>query len=197
MKRLFKVTIPMFLLAAALAGPVRAESEGFYPASAVEPIAPGKVHVRFKVKVFGLLSVMGRFDRLFGGFVSSPEGHTTGVRMQIDASSVTTDDAWRDDYLRGPSFFATDSYPHITFSGRCLGRGDDGAMQLAGNLSLRGTSRPVVFEFESTGTETDDSADVYRARTTIRRSEFGLNAMEHLISDEVEITVAMQATAGD
>ncbi len=197
MKRLIWFLTPVLILVTALAGPAGAETSEASPSSAPETIDPGKVHVLFKVRVFGLLSVMGRFDRLFGNFVNSPEGRATGVRMQIDASSVTTDDEWRDDYLRGPRFFATERYPHITFSGACLGRGENGAMQLAGNLSLRGRSRPVVFEFESVSAQPDDGAGSYQARTVIRRSEFGLNAMQHLISDEVEIIVAMQAGSVD
>jgi|GEM_PF-2436101 polyisoprenoid-binding protein YceI len=197
MKRLAGIPTSVLLLVTVLAAPTVAETSPPSLASAVETIDPGKVHVQFKVRVFGLLSVKGRFDRLFGKFVNSPKGPVTGVRMQIDANSVRTDDKWRDDYLRGPSFFAADRYPHITFSGRCLGRGDNGVMQLAGHLSLRGRSRPVIFEFESVDTSLDNSAATYHARTVIRRSEFGLNAMQHLISDEVEIIVAMQAGSVD
>ncbi len=180
-----------------LAAPAGARAGEPSVASASEAIDPGKVQVRFKVRVLGILNVMGHFNRLYGKFMSNTQGSRTGVRMQIDASSVSTDDAWRDDFLRGPRFFATERYPHITFSGACLGRGENGAMQLAGNLSLRGRSRPVVFEFESVSAESDSRAGVYQARTVIRRSEFGLNAMQHLISDEVEIIVAMQSDAAD
>jgi len=197
MKRLAGILTSVLLLVAVLAAPTVAETSALSPASAVETIDPGKVHVQFKVRVFGLLSIKGRFDRLFGKFVNNPKGPATGVRMQIDANSVTTDDQWRDDYLRGPTFFAVDRYPHITFSGRCLGRGDNGVMQLAGHLSLRGRSRPVVFEFEPVDTSLDNSEATYQARTVIRRSDFGLNAMQHLISDEVEIIVAMQAGSND
>jgi polyisoprenoid-binding protein YceI len=197
MKRLIRIQTSVLLLLTALATPTLAETGGPSPASAVETIDPDRVHVQFKVKVFGLVSVKGRFARLFGNFVNSPKGGATGVRMQIDANSVTTDDQWRDDYLRGPTFFATDRYPHITFSGRCLGRGDNGVMQLAGHLSVRGKSRPVVFEFESVDTSLDNRRTTYHARTVIRRSEFGLSAMQHLISDEVEITVAMHTGSVD
>lgn len=185
------------LLITALANPAAAELTEPSLASASEVIGPGKVHVRFKVRVLGVLSVMGRFDRLFGKFVTDSESGATGVRMQIETGSVSTDDEWRDGYLRGPTFFAADRYPHITFSGSCLSRGDNGAMQLAGNLSLRGRKRPVVFEFESPGRKPANDSGVYEARTVIRRSEFGLNAMEHLISDEVEIIVAMQTGSAD
>ena len=197
MKRLIWSLTSVLIAASALASSAGAESREpslHYPS---EVIAPGKVHVRFKVKVFGVLSIMGHFNRLYGEFVSNTEGGRTGVRVKIDANSVSTKDEWRDDFLRGPRFFATERYPHITFSGACLDRGDNGAMRLAGNLSLRGRTRPVVFEFESVGAKPNNGADIYQAKTLIRRSEFGLNAMEHLISDEVEITVAMQAGSVD
>lgn len=197
MKRLIWRLTSVLIVVTALAAPAGVAAGELSPASASEAIDPGKVDVRFKVRVFGVLNIMGHFNRLYGKFVSNTQGSRTGVRMQIDASSVTTDDEWRDDFLRGPSFFATDRYPQITFSGACLGRGENGAMQLAGNLSLRGRSRPVVFEFDSVSAKSDSSAAIYQARTVIRRSEFGLNAMKHLISDEVEIIVAMQSGATD
>jgi polyisoprenoid-binding protein YceI len=197
MKRLILSLTSALIVVTALAGSAGAQARDPSLRYASEMIDAGKVHVRFKVKVFGVLSVMGHFNRLYGEIVSNTDGGTTGVRVKIDASSVSTEDEWRDDFLRGPRFFATDRYPQITFTGACLGRGENGAMQLAGNLSLRGRSRPVVFEFESIGAKPDNSADIYQARTVIRRSEFGLNAMEHLISDEVEITVAMQAASVD
>jgi polyisoprenoid-binding protein YceI len=185
----------VLMLVTALAGPAGAEARQPPPALDSAVIDAGDLHVRFKVRVFGLLSISGHFNRLYGTLVSDTQGDTTGVRMQIDAGSVTTDDAWRDDLLRGPRFFATDRYPRITFSGACLGRGDNGALQLAGNLSLRGRSRPVVFEFQPVSAGRDSRARIYQARTVIRRSEFGLNAMQHLIGDEVEIIVAMQTDA--
>jgi polyisoprenoid-binding protein YceI len=197
MKRLIWTLTSALIVVTALAGSAGAQATEPSAASASDVIDAGKVHVRFKVRVFGVLNIMGHFNRLYGKFVTDTQGGRTGVRMQIDAGSVTTDDEWRDDFLRGPSFFATDRYPHITFSGACLDRGENGAMRLAGNLSMRGRSRPVVFEFESVSAKPNNGADIYQAKTVIRRSEFGLNAMEHLISDEVEITVAMQAASVD
>jgi polyisoprenoid-binding protein YceI len=197
MKRLLQTLSSVLIVVTTLTGPAVVQAREPSSESAFVNIDPGKVDVRFKVRVFGMLSVRGHFDRLFGKFVNNRHGGTTGVRMQIDASSVRTDDEWRDDYLRGPGFFATDRYPHITFSGSCLGRGENGAMQLAGDLSMRGRSRPVVFEIESVSDKSDNSAGIYRAKTVIRRSEFGLNAMQHLISDEVEIIVALKPGSAD
>jgi polyisoprenoid-binding protein YceI len=167
------------------------------PTAVPVPIDAASVHVRFRVKVLGLLKVVGRFERLFGSFNSSPRGNTTSVDMHIEAGSVSTDDQWRDALLRGPGFFASERHPQITFSGVCLGPTDSGTMRLTGVLRLRGTSRPVVFLIEPDTDKTGDGAAVYRAHTVIRRSDFGLHAMPRLVSDEVEITVAMNAGSAD
>lgn len=197
MKRLIWIITPVLIVVTGLTGSPGIQAQGPSLHAAPEMIDPGNVDVHFKVRVFGLVSITGRFARLVGTLTNDTQSDTTAVRMQIDAASVTTDDQWRDDYLRGPTFFATDRYPHITFSGLCLSRGDNGVRQLVGNLSMRGRSRPVVFEIESLSPKPDRRAAAYQAKTVIRRSEFGLNAMEQVISDEVEIIVAMKTGSAE
>jgi polyisoprenoid-binding protein YceI len=200
MQRLIWTITSIFIVVTGLAGSPRAQAEepSFDAADAApEMIDLSNVYVHFKVRVLGLVSIMGRFDRLFGAFTNDTQSDSTAVRMRIDASSVNTDDEWRDDYLRGPTFFATDRYPDITFSGLCLSRGENGGKQLVGKLNVRGRSRPVVFDIESVNPTPGHRTAVYQAKTVIRRSEFGLNAMEHVISDEVEIMVAMKTGSAD
>ena len=171
---------------------VRAENPVIASPSAVVELKD--VYVRFKVKVFGLARIRGRFDRLHGELISAAGGDATAVRMRIDAGSVTTDDQWRDDYLRGATFFKAERYPHITFSGVCESHGENGAGRIVGELSLHGVTRQVVFdvrEISATG-----GGGGYQATATIRRSEFGLNRLQHIVSDEVEIIVAMNTEAG-
>jgi hypothetical protein len=48
-----------------------------------------------------------------------------------------------------------------------------------------------------TGLPRAQAAAAYPAKTVIRRSEFGFNAMEHIISDEVEVIVAMETGPAD
>jgi polyisoprenoid-binding protein YceI len=187
----------IFVVVTALAGSPRALAEEPSVDTTPEMIDLSDVYVRFKVRVLGLVSIIGRFDRLFGAFTNDTQSDSTAVRMRIDAASVNTDDEWRDDYLRGPTFFATDRYPDITFSGLCLSRGENGGKQLVGNLSMRGRSRPVVFEIESLNRKPGNGAAVYQAKTVIRRSDFGLNALENVIGDEIEITVAMNTGSAD
>ena len=55
----------------------------------------------------------------------------------------------------------------------------------------------MVFDIESLGLKPGRGTAVYQAKTVIRRSEFGLNALEHVISDEIEITVAMNTGSAE
>lgn len=197
MKRSILTMTSIFVVVTGLAGPPRALAEEPSAETASGMVDLSNVYVRFKVRVLGLVSVIGRFDRLFGAFTNDTQSDSTAIRMRIDAASVNTDDKWRDDYLRGPTFFATDRYPDITFSGLCLSRGENGHKQLVGNLNMRGRSRQVVFEIKSLDTKPGHDAAVYQAKTVIRRSEFGLNALENVISDEIEITVAMNTGSAD
>lgn len=197
MKRIIWTITSIFVVVTGLAGSPRVLAEEPFADAAREMIDLSNVYVRFKVRVLGLVSIVGRFDRLFGAFTNDPQSDSTAVRMRIDATSVNTDDEWRDDYLRGPTFFATDRYPDITFSGLCLSRGENGGKQLVGNLKLRGRSRPVVFEIEALNPKPGHRTAVYQAKTVIRRSEFGLHALENVISDEIEITVAMNTGSAD
>lgn len=149
------------------------------------------IYVRFKVKVFGLARIMGRFDRLRGKMISDADGRGTDVHMHIDVDSVNTNHEERDDYLRGPTFFAAEQHPHIIFSGSCLHRAEDGSRHIVGNLSLHGVTRRVIFEVQPRGSVDGENAGGYQATTIIRRSEFGLTTLKHIVSDEVEIIVAM------
>lgn len=158
-----------------------------------EVINLGNASVRFQVRLFGLARIVGHFERFFGRLVNSADRESGSVRMHIDVSSVNTNDESRDEFLRGPAFFDTERYPQITFTNSHLIHGEDGLEQIVGDLSLHGATRPVVFDVEPMGSAQAYDASSYQAKVTIKRSDFGLDSLRPIISDEVEIIVAMQA----
>ena len=147
------------------------------------------VRVEFNVRVLGLARINGSFERLYGIMMNNRNGDPDTVSMRIDVNSINTSDIERDNYLLGPAFFEADRYPHITFEGSCKMQAADGNMKLTGELQLRGRSRQITFEIEPVNTK--DEATGYRAIATIKRSEFGLLSLKHIISDEIEIIVQM------
>jgi len=196
MKQLLRITILVLMLVTGLAFSAVTKAADPSIESPRAVVVLRDVYVHFKVKVFGLARIKGRFDRLRGEMVSDTDGQGTDIHMHIDVNSVNTNDTWRDDVLRGPTFFATEHYPHITFSGSCLSDEEDGAGRIVGSLSLHGITRRVTFEVKTLSAPEGDHGGTYQATATIRRSDFGLNTLKHVVSDEVEIIVAMNAGAG-
>jgi polyisoprenoid-binding protein YceI len=172
--------------------PVASQAAGPGPGPEHEVIDLGNATVRFQVRVFGVVRVGGHFERLIGKLVNHVARESGSVNMCIDVSSINTRDETRDEFLRGPAFFNAERYPQITFSNSRLIIGEDGLEQIVGDLGLHGTTRPVVFHVEPVGSVQGTSTISYQAKVTIKRSDFGLLALRPIVSDEVEITVAMQ-----
>lgn len=195
MEQLVRIATLVLILAtgAALSSISRAEALPFHTTQVSTDL--NDVFVRFKVKILGFARIMGQFDRLSGKLISDADGQGTGVRMHIDVDSVNTNHPERDDYLRGPGFFASKQHPHIIFSGSCLYRQKDGSRQIVGDLSLRGVTRRIIFEVQPIRSAELQGIRGYQATAVIRRSEFGLTNLKHIVSDEVEIIVAMNAGA--
>ena len=70
----------------------------------------------FGVSHFGYSFTYGRFNTVAGGFSFDKENPTASkFKFEIDSSSVDTNDAKRDEHLRGPDFFDAKQFPTITF----------------------------------------------------------------------------------
>lgn len=160
--------------------------------------------IHFSVKHLVIARVRGQFGR-WTGALSVPDGDFTRatVDVTIDATSIDTGVADRDDHLKSADFFDVASYPEITFRGRRVepAEGSDG-FALAGDLTIRGTTREVVLEVASAGQTKDPWGNVraiFAARTAVDRKEFGLTwnqALETggvLVGDAVEIEIEVQA----
>lgn len=189
MKKFLYNALFLFFLVAGSTGTGSVKASEQPDAENTEVFDMSNVNISFNIKVFGLATIHGSFDRLNGVMVNNRDGDPGIVTMHIDANSINTNDDERDDYLRGPTFFEVALYPVITFKGNCQVRSQQDTMHLVGLLELHGKSREVVFEILP-GDKYDQASD-YIARTSIKRSEFGLNSLRHIVSDEIEIIVTM------
>src|SRR6202042_1670696 len=77
---------------------------------------PARSTVRLRSKsMWGLVPVKGTFGTVTGEGTVSPEGEISGT-VTVDAASVDTGTAKRDQHLRSGDFFAVDTYPNIVFA---------------------------------------------------------------------------------
>ena len=149
--------------------------------------------VRFSVQVLGFIQVEGQFEEVQGQLVFGNDCTDSQLSIEIASDSVTTHNETRDELLRSSVFFNTREYPAIHFTSSRLIGNENGLQQLTGKLSLRGMTREVTFTIKPLtdhAGRSDPQRLAYKATTTIRRTDFGIEGFPVGVSDEVSIVVA-------
>ena len=100
------------------------------------------------------------------------------------------------DLLRSPAFFDVDKYPEATFDGAATGEGTLARFFLAGNLTIRGITRPHRMEARLLERKMDPALGrevaEFSAAGDMKRSEFGMTADQAAISDTIRLAVRVR-----
>jgi polyisoprenoid-binding protein YceI len=175
------------------------------------PLSPGRwaldhnhSGVYFVVRHLGLSNVRGRFDRFDAHVDVGSTLDDLAVGAEVELSSVDTNNADRDAHLRTSDFFDTERHQVMTFRATSITGADD-SYELAGDLTLNGITKPVVFDVEFNGTEVFPGDQTTHAGFTatgeIRRSDFGidfgivLGAEKIMLGDKIKIDLDLQFVA--
>jgi polyisoprenoid-binding protein YceI len=159
--------------------------------------------INFSVRHMVVSKVRGRFTR-FTGAVNLDESDLTRsvVEATIDATSIDTGTAQRDEHLRSPDFFDVERFPELRFHSRRIEKTGPDRYQVVGDLSIRGVTREVALDVEYGGRAKDPWGNErigFVARTSLDRKEFGLHwnqvleAGGVLVGDRVEVELEVQA----
>ena len=174
------------------------------PAGLVEyEVDPSHSQVLFKVRHLGVSTVTGRFNRYAATLAWDPANPAASwVTATIDAASIDTGNERRDGDLRGSEFFAVDSFPTLTFRSTRVEQVEEGRLEVEGDLTMRGTTRPVVLDVRLEGSTVGTGGRPitgWTAETTVNRKEFGLRwnrlteAGGLVVADEVRILLEFEA----
>jgi len=162
---------------------------------------PAHSQVEFVVRHMVISKVRGSF----GSFrvdldVDETTNLPTSVNAEIDAASIDTKVADRDAHLRSADFLHAEEHALLTFrSTRISGPPDNFAID--GDLTIRGTTRPVTLTASVDGRLTDPWGNdrvAYSAKTKINRKDFGLSwnqALETgglLVGEDIEIDLTLE-----
>jgi polyisoprenoid-binding protein YceI len=171
------------------------------PAPGRWQVDPGHPEVAFIGRHFMLTKVRGRFAGVTGAIVVAEEPGESTAEVTIDMASVESGSQARDDHLRSPDFFDVTRYPAATFAGRTAGwQGTRG--QLAGNLTIRGITRPVTLQAEYLGYVADPwggQRAIFTAQGTLNREDWGLtwnmplDGGGLLVSKDIRIEIEAEA----
>lgn len=166
-------------------------------------IDPSHSRLGFSVRHLGFSKVRGSFEQ-FEGTVRMEEGDLATLEAEavVQTQTVTTGDAKRDEHLRSGDFFLVEEHPTITFKSTGVKDISGSAFTLVGDFTMRGVTRQIELAAEYLGSGKDpwgNEKAAFEARTKLNRKDYGLNwnaALEaggFLVSDEVEITIEIQA----
>ena len=147
-------------------------------------------------------AVRGAFKDFTGtAHVDTANPANSKVELTIKADSIDTGVADRDAHLRSADFFDVETYPEITFASTSIQRdGDD--WTITGDLTIKGVTKPVTLEFESTGSARDPFGNIrigFEGSATITRKDWGLSwnaALEtggFLVSDKIKLEFDISA----
>jgi len=165
-------------------------------------IDPSHSNVTFGVKHMMVATVRGKLGKLQGELDFDPKAPAAAtILATIDASTIDTNDPKRDGHLKSPDFFDVGQYPEITFRSTAVEPKGTDRYAVRGDLTIRGTTKPVSFDAAIEGIATDQNGgDHLGAAGTlvIDRTQWGLVwnqplANGVLVGDKVTIQLELSA----
>ncbi len=142
--------------------------------------------------------VRGVFEKFEGQVVTGEQPSATAT---VDLNSINTRDANRDAHLRSSDFFDVEKSGPMTFSSTQVEQGGKGLL-VAGDLTIKGVTKPVTLDVEYLGTDTDPWGGTrvgFEGTTAISRKEWGvdfnvpMDGGRLLVGDKIDVTVSVQA----
>lgn len=152
--------------------------------------------IQFRIQHLGYSWLYGRFNDFEGKF-SYDENNPgdASVSITIDTSSIDTNHAERDKHLRSKDFFHVDKYPQAKFVSTAYRQTGENSGQLSGDLTLHGTTRPVIIDVKHIGAG-DDPWGGYRrgfhGTTVLKPAEFGMDYDLGPASSTVELMLSVE-----
>lgn len=159
-------------------------------------VDPVHSSVVFRVKHMGVGYTYGRFNEVTGTFVideQNPAGTTLDI--QVKADSLDTNNAKRDEHLKGPDFFNVKEFTTLAFKSRSVRLVKEHTYEVTGDLTLHGVTKPLTVQLDHVGTAQDPRSGVrsgMEGSFTVKRSDFGMGFMVPAIGDDVWILVGLE-----
>jgi polyisoprenoid-binding protein YceI len=151
----------------------------------------------FSYNHLGFSNQTHKFDKTSGKVVLDRAAKTGSVVVTIDATSINTGFALFNEHIQAADYFDTAKYPKITFISDKMAFNGDQPVSLVGDLTIKGVTKPVTLAITHFKCQPHPMLKVEacgaNATTQIKRSEFNMGKNAPYVSDEVSLTLAIEA----
>ena len=148
-------------------------------------------------------TVRGAFTQFAGTAHLDPvHPEASSVTLTIATASIDTGTPDRDGHLRSADFLDVTTHPEIVFVSTDVEQVDESVYQVSGDLTIRGTTRPVLVDLTLTGSAKDPFGNTrvgFEGALAIKRSDWGLtwntplDTGGVLVSDRIQIEFDVSA----
>jgi polyisoprenoid-binding protein YceI len=178
----------------------------FSTAALAQPVAwttdPSHSTVTFTARHLGFAKVRGAFKTFSAKVEADDKAKISKLTAEVDAKSVDTGVAKRDEHLRSDDFFGADKFQKLKLELKTIKwKGNKFTATVA--LTIRDVTKDVQFKGELLGVQTVNFGNgahqraAYEAEATINRKDFGLKFAGvaegiSIVGDEVEIELQLE-----
>lgn len=188
MKKVLSVTLMVILFTTAIFGQKNYTLDKYHS------------RVSFSATHFGISHVEGNFKTFDATLQATKEDLSDAViAFNADVNSINTDVDYRDNDLKSANYFDAAKYPSMNFKSTSFKKVGGNKYKLAGNMTIHGVTKPVVFDVVSNGT----AVTAMKKPTTgftitgkIKRQDFGVGGspITSGIGNEIEVKSNVEFT---
>lgn len=121
--------------------------------------------------------VRGRFTEFSGAIHVGATPEESGVQITLQAASIDSGVAARDEHLRSPDFLDVENHPTLSFkSTKVVAVGSD-ELEVTGDLTIRDVTKPITIDVKFEGSAVDPwggTRAIFSAKTELAREEWGI-----------------------
>jgi polyisoprenoid-binding protein YceI len=152
---------------------------------------------RFEYTHLGFSNQVHRFNKTTGKIVLDRVAKTGSVDVTVDTKSVDTGHAGFNEHIQAEGFLETAKFPTMMFKSSSLKFEGDKLTSVDGTLTIKDVSKPITLAVTgfSCGPHPFNKKEVCGANAAakIKRSEFNAGKYAPAVSDEMTLTISIEA----
>ena len=154
--------------------------------------------VVFSYNHLGFSTTTGLFSDITGTIAfDNADPAASSVKVSFPVTTLFTGFADRDKHFLSADLFNGEANPTVTFESTSIKVTGEKSAEITGNLTLNGVTKEVVLDTVMTQQANHPMANKpwvgFDATTTLKRSDFNVGMFAPAVSDEVAVSISIEA----